>query len=82
MTQLVAAYEQLLLSSEIQLMPITLDILKQAAQLRAITNLKTPDAIHAATALASGCVQLITNDDDLRRVHGLSIVVLREVAAS
>ncbi|MEG4055584.1 MULTISPECIES: PIN domain-containing protein [unclassified Microcoleus] len=38
-------YEQLLLSSEIQLVPITQSVLITAANLRANTNLKTPYAI-------------------------------------
>ena len=58
---------------------ITIDLLRDAAQLRADTNLKTPDAIHAATALAKGCVQFITNDPAFRRVSGLNIVVLSEL---
>lgn len=46
---LVADYEELLLSSQVQLIPISQSILRQAANLRATTKLKTPDAIHAAT---------------------------------
>ena len=37
-------------------LPISLAILARAAQLRASTSLKTPDAIHAATALEAGCM--------------------------
>lgn len=73
-------YEQLLTATEVKLLPVTLDTLKEAAKLRAQTNLKTPDAIHAATALASGCVQFITNDAAFRRVPRLPVVVLKEVA--
>lgn len=79
---LVTAYEELLTASEMRLIPITVGILRAAAQLRATINLKTPDAIHAATALEVGCAQFITNDADLRRAPGLSVVILKEVAAS
>jgi predicted nucleic acid-binding protein len=65
-----------------RLIPITAGILRAAAQVRAATNLKTPDVIHAATALEVGCAQFITNDADLRRVTGLVVVVLKEVLAS
>jgi predicted nucleic acid-binding protein len=75
-------YERLLTRSEMRLLPVTISILKDAAQLRAQTNLKTPDAIHAATALASGCVQFLTNDVAFRRVPKLPVVVLQEVAAA
>jgi predicted nucleic acid-binding protein len=57
-------------------------LLIQAANLRSKTNLKTPDAIHAATALSVSCSQLITNDKAFRNVPGLPVVVLNEVLAS
>ena len=81
-TFLINAYEQLLFSSEIQLIPISKSVLRQAATLRATTNLKTPDAIHAATALSVNCTQFITNDKGFRNVSGLPVVVLSEVLAS
>ncbi|MHC5718550.1 MAG: type II toxin-antitoxin system VapC family toxin [Nostoc sp.] len=59
---LVEDYEDLLLSSQMQLIPISQSILRQAANLRAIINLKTPDAIHATTALSVNSNQFITND--------------------
>jgi predicted nucleic acid-binding protein len=76
---LIGAYEGLLTNSEMHLIPITTDILRKAAQLRARFNLKTPDAIHAATALSEGCVQFITNDGGFRRVAGLNVVVLKDL---
>lgn len=79
---LVADYEELLLSSQVQLIPISQSILRQAANLRARSNLKTPDAIHAATALSVSCNQFITNDQGFRNVPGLSVVILSEILAS
>ena len=79
---LVTAYETLLLSTEMQLMPMTRAILREAAQLRAQTNLKTPDAIHAATAIAHGCSIFLTNDYGFRRVSSLPLVVLSDIAAT
>ncbi|MGH9853999.1 MAG: type II toxin-antitoxin system VapC family toxin [Blastocatellia bacterium] len=78
-TALVAMYEQTLTASDVRLISITEDLLRQAARVRAQTNLKTPDAIHAATALASGCAQFITNDPAFRRVTGLNVVVLSDL---
>ena len=78
---LAADDERLLTATEMKLLPVTANILKDAARLRAQINLKTPDAIHAATALASGCSQLITNDATFRRVTQLNVVILKEVAA-
>ena len=76
---LVDAYEQLLLSEAMQLIPINQSILRQAANLRATTSLKTPDAIHAATALSVGCDRFITNDKGFRNVPSLPVVILSEI---
>ncbi|GGA11635.1 PIN domain-containing protein [Okeania sp. KiyG1] len=80
---LITTYEQLLLSSVLQLIPVGLPILREAARLRAtIPSFKTPDAIHAATAIATGCTQFLTNDGQLTVVTGLPIVILDEVLTS
>ena len=81
-TLLIDAYEQLLLSTRMQLIPITQLVLRDAARRRATTNLKTPDAIHAATAVASGCTLFLTNDKSFRSLSDLSVVILDEVLAS
>nr|WP_236117133.1 PIN domain-containing protein [Hassalia byssoidea] len=65
-TFLMNAYEELLLSGGMRLIPISQFILRQAANLRATTSLKTPDAIHAATALSVSCNQFINNDKGFR----------------
>ncbi len=77
---LIDTYQELLLSSVIQLIPIDPAILMDGARLRATTtSLRTPDAIHAATAMISGCTQFLTNDQRLRIVPGLPVVVLDEI---
>lgn len=78
-TDLIDRYEGILLSSEISLIPISQTILKQAASLRSTTNLKTPDAIHAATALNLNCTIFLTNDAGLRNIPALSVVVLKDI---
>lgn len=72
-------YRGLLLNStEVNLIPISHPILDRAARIRAKTGLKTPDAIHAATALECDAKIFITNDASVRRVPGLPIAVLSE----
>ncbi len=81
-TFLFNAYEELLLSENMQLVSISQSVLRQAANIRATTNLKTPDAIHAATALSVNCNQFITNDKGFRNVPSLPVIILSEVLAS
>jgi predicted nucleic acid-binding protein len=71
-------YEALLSRSRgLQLVQIDLGLLRSAAQLRATTRLKTPDAIQLATALVSGCSALVTNDRDYPSLPGLRTLQLR-----
>ena len=76
---LVDDYEKLLGATSISMQPITANILRAAARIRAATSIKTPDAIHAATALSSGCAQFITNDADYRKIASLPVVVLKDL---
>jgi len=76
---LIAAYETLLTQTEIELFPINLDVLRESANLRAADNLKTPDAIHAATAAAANCTYLLTNDPIFRRVQNMNVIVLSDL---
>ena len=64
---------------EVSLIPATRELWEDAARIRADTGLKTPDALHAATALNTGCAVFVTNDTDFRRVEGLPIVVLDDL---
>jgi predicted nucleic acid-binding protein len=80
---LVNLYRNVLLGTVgLNCLPVSRTVLESTATLRADHNLKTPDAIHAATALAAGCVLFVTNDAGFRRVPGLPVAVLSEVAAS
>ena len=76
---LAADYERFLTDTRLELHPISLSILKDAAKLRAAAGLKTPDATHAATSQLSGCSEFITNDLDFRKVSGLKVVILKEL---
>lgn len=67
---------------DVQMLPITQAVLEKAANLRAELNLKTPDAIHAATAVLHSCRLFVSNDSAFRRVSGLNVAVLNETTSS
>jgi predicted nucleic acid-binding protein len=46
------------------------EVAERAAELRARFNLRTPDAVHAATGLVEGAQWFVTNDLRLRRIQG------------
>jgi predicted nucleic acid-binding protein len=78
-TTLERAFEQALLGTDMRLLPITQAILREAARLRATTKLRTPDALHAATAQQAGCVLFVTNDVGFRGVASLPLVILDDL---
>lgn len=61
------------------IVPIRRELLIYAAQVRAITKLKLPDAIHAATALASQCTTFLTNDQQFKGIADLNVVLMSDV---
>jgi predicted nucleic acid-binding protein len=76
------AYRQILLNSNMfRMMTVTAKIADSAAQLRAQYNLRTPDALHVATAIEASCDALLTNDLTLRRIQGLQMLILDELDA-
>ena len=72
-------YRELFASNAVRLLDASYEVFEDAARLRAATGLKTPDALHAATALRASCVLFISNDTDFRRVQGLPLVVLDDM---
>jgi predicted nucleic acid-binding protein len=75
---LLSDYEQLFASPDIRICPVSSRVLRLASELRADTGIKTPDAIHAATALIERCAHFLTNDGGFGRVPKLPVVLLRE----
>ena len=74
-TPLEQLFRAFLNAREVRMIPASLAIWEQAARLRGL-GLKTPDALHAATGLASGCSLFLTNDSAFTRVPNLPVTVL------
>lgn len=77
--RLITAYQSILSTTKLKMLPITQPILREAANLRAKTKLKTPDAIHIATALNLNCDLFLTNDLGLKNIANFSTIVLKEL---
>lgn len=60
-------------------MDVTSTIAENAARLRAKYNLRTPDALHVATALQTNCNAFLTNDLGLKRVNEIVVLVLDDL---
>lgn len=59
----------------------TLEIADVAARLRARHNLRTPDAVQAATALACGATGFVSNDAVFERLQALDVILLDEAVS-
>lgn len=58
---------------------LTLPVADTAARMRAEFNLKTPDAIQAASALALQATGFISNDPAFKRLQNLEVLILDDL---
>lgn len=69
----------LLRSASLKTVPLTVEIAEEAARLRAAHNMRTPDAIHLATARTAGASWFLTNDAGFPILPGTSVLVLDQL---
>ncbi|MBS3907084.1 MAG: PIN domain-containing protein [Syntrophaceae bacterium] len=55
-------------------------ISQKAAQLRASYNLTLTDAFQVATAISAGCDTFLTNDQDIKQVTEIEVLVLTDLS--
>ncbi len=67
-------------TSAFEIVPISRNILEAAAQWRATSKLKLPDAIHLATCLSEQCDSLLTNDDAFKSLILAQVKMLSDVS--
>jgi predicted nucleic acid-binding protein len=73
----VTDYQAMLLNTNgITTIPVNVAIARHAAELRARYGLRTPDALHLATAIETRCDAFLTNDHALTRVSEITVLVL------
>jgi predicted nucleic acid-binding protein len=76
-------YERLLTRSRgIRMMDIDRSLLRAGAQIRALTGMRTPDALQVAASLRARSSAYLTNDRRLPRVAGLPVLQLRDYLPS
>jgi uncharacterized protein len=59
-----------------ELVDFTGAVFRRAAEIRASHNFKTPDALHLAAAVESGCTAFLANDAQLTRFTGLAVEIV------
>lgn len=70
-------YERFLTGSKtVALRDIDQAQLRAAAQIRAVSGVRTPDALQLAVALTESCSSFVTNDRRLARFPGVRVLVL------
>ena len=78
--QLANDYETFFTLQGIELIPISPSVLRESAAIRAnVSRLRSPDAIHAATAILHASANLLTNDLGFRNLAQLNVLLLDEL---
>lgn len=76
---LAGLYEDLLTRSRgLKMVDLERPLLRATAQLRAVTRVRTPDALQLTAALTHACTAFVTNDRDLPDLGGLRILQLED----
>lgn len=65
----------------LSLVPIECEVVEIASDLRARHDLRTPDALHLATAIHAGAESFVSEDRRLRGIQGVRVVGLEEPGA-
>lgn len=78
--RLVQAYREILVAGDdYALVALSPEIAVTAAEIRARYGLGTPDSVHVASAVATQCDAMLTNDSDMKRIKELEILLLDEL---
>jgi predicted nucleic acid-binding protein len=72
-TSLLQDFDNYFAGAVAEIVPLTREVIDRATEIRARNNFKTPDALHLAAAVSSGCDAFLTNDHRLDRFTGITV---------
>lgn len=75
-TALLSTYEQFFAQQALTIAELTATVIERATSLRARYGLKTPDAIHIATAVEQQADLILTGDRDFARCADIKVEIL------
>jgi predicted nucleic acid-binding protein len=75
-TALLALYDAFFVSAEVEMLELSAPVIEKATDLRAALNVKTPDALHLASAIVAGATAFLTGDRSLTRCTEIVVEVL------
>jgi len=81
--RLVVQYSQMLLNTRhVITLPVSWEIAAEAARIRSVLGLKTPDSIQLATARMANASAFLTNDRGIVVISGLEVILLDGLMAT
>ena len=78
---LLAEYDDYFEGAIAEIVALSREVIDRATAIRAQQGFKTPDAIHLAAAVISGCDVFLTNDHRLDRFPDITVEIVRLKAA-
>jgi predicted nucleic acid-binding protein len=75
-TRLLGLYDSFFASAEVVVLELTRAVVEKATELRALLNIKTPDALHLASAIVAQVGIFLTGDKGLARCTEVAVEVI------
>ena len=70
-------YQQFFCARDLTLIPLSLDIIEKAAELRAFHHLRTPDALQASSAISiPDDIIFVTGDKNFKKIPTLEVLLI------
>jgi len=69
----------LLNNANLEIIPLDVSVARKAASIRAIYDLKMPDAIQLATGINNKCDAFLTNDYALKKVKEIKVITINDL---